>query len=84
MGNALTQKKFSINREQEQFLETCKQWGFSDQSSLVREALNRLMKELKVKKRKSLMADKARELAAEYTADKELTAFTDLDAEDFV
>ena len=30
------------------------------------------------------MAEKARELLADYGTDKELTAFTDLDGEDFV
>ena len=36
---ALTPKKFSISPEQKSFLEAYKQWGFSDQSSIVREAL---------------------------------------------
>jgi len=30
------------------------------------------------------MAQKARELVSEYTTDKELTPFTDLDGEDFL
>ena len=80
----LIQKKFSISPEQKQFLENCKQWGFSDQSGIVREALSRFIKELKIKRRKSLMAQKAQELLPDYTQNKELTAFTDIDAEDFL
>jgi len=79
----LTQKKISLSREQKQFLENYKKWGFSNQSSIVREALDRFIKELKIKERKSLMAQKAQELLSDYTDDKELTAFTDLDGEDF-
>ncbi|MGR3175065.1 MAG: hypothetical protein ACUZ8I_13650 [Candidatus Scalindua sp.] len=82
--NALTQKKFSISREQKKFLENYKQWGFSDQSSIVREALNRFIKELEIKERKGLMAQKAKELLPDYIEDKELIAFTDLDDEDFL
>jgi len=58
--------------------------GFSDQSSIVREALNRLIKEFKIKQRKSQMAQKARELFSDYTTDRELTTFTDLDGEEFL
>jgi metal-responsive CopG/Arc/MetJ family transcriptional regulator len=80
----LTQKKISISLEQKQFLENYKQWGFTDQSSIIRKALNQLIKELKTKQRKSQMAQKARELFPDYTTDKELTLFTDLDGEDFL
>ncbi|MBW2664258.1 MAG: hypothetical protein JRD93_20345 [Deltaproteobacteria bacterium] len=81
----LTQKKISITPpEQKQFLENYKQWGFTDQSSIVREALTQLINGLKTKQRKSLMAQKARELLSDYTTDKELTTFTDLDGEDFL
>jgi metal-responsive CopG/Arc/MetJ family transcriptional regulator len=80
----LTQKKISISTEQNEFLENYKQWGFTDQSSIVREALNQFIKELKTKQRKSQMAQKARQLLSDYTADKELTTFTDLDGEDFL
>jgi hypothetical protein len=80
----LTQKKISISSEQKQFLENYRQWGFTDQSSIVREALNQFIKELKTKQRKSQMAQKARQLLSDYTADKELTTFTDLDGEDFL
>ena len=80
----LTQKKFSISPEQKRFLESYRQWGFTDQSSIVREALDRLIKEFKIKQRKSQMAKKARELLSDYTTNKELTIFTDLDGEDFL
>jgi len=78
-----TQKKFSISSEQKQFLENYRQWGFTDQSSIVREALTRFINEIKTRQRKSRMAQKARELISDYTTDKELTAFSDLDGEDF-
>jgi len=80
----LTQKKLSISLEQKQFLENYRQWGFTDQSSIVREALTRFIKELKTKQRKNQIAQKARELLPEYTTEKELTTFTDLDGEDFL
>ena len=81
---ALTQKKFSISIQHREFLEHCKEWGFSDQSSLVREALERFIKELKTKTRKKHMEHKAQELLAEYSEDKALTVFTDIDSEDFL
>jgi len=80
----LAQKKFSISIEQKKFLEECKEWGFSDQSTLVREALDRFMKELKTRERKNLMEKKAKELVSDYLKDRELTIFTDLDGEDFL
>lgn len=80
----LTQKKFSISLEQKKFLENFRQWEFSDQSSIVREALDRFIEELKIKERKRLMAQKAQELLPDYSEDKELIAFTDLDGEDFL
>jgi len=80
----LTQKKISISSEQKQFLENYRQWGFADQSSIVREALTLFIGELKTSQRKTQMAQKARELVSEYTTDQELTPFTDLDGEDFL
>ena len=32
-----------------------KKWGFSDQSSIVREALERFMREIKIRERKDMM-----------------------------
>ena len=80
----LTQKKISISSEQNEFLENYKQWGFTDQSSIVREALTQLIKEVKTRQRKSQMAQKASELLSDYRTDKELATFTELDGEDFI
>ena len=80
---ALKQKKISISSEQNEFLENYRQWGFTDQSSIVREALERYIKEVKSKHRKKIMAAKAKELLSDYGAGKELTTFTELDGEDF-
>jgi len=80
----LAQKKISISSEQNEFLENYKQWGFTDQSSIVREALTQLIKEVKTRQRKSQMAQKASELLSDYGTDKELTTFTELDGEDFI
>ena len=80
----LTQKKISISTEQNEFLENYKQWGFTDQSSIVREALTQFIKEVKTRQRKSQMAQKAKELLSDYKTDKELTNFTELDDEDFI
>lgn len=80
----LNQKKFSISREQMKFLKNYKKWGFSDQSSIVREALDRYIREVKTQQRKRLMAQKSREILSDYLEDKELTTLTDLDSEDFL
>ena len=81
---ALIQKKISITNEQKQFLENYKKWGFSDQSSIIREALRLFINELVTKERKTLMAQKAQDLLSDYIKDKDFTAFTDLDEEDFL
>jgi metal-responsive CopG/Arc/MetJ family transcriptional regulator len=80
----LTQKKISISTEQNEFLENYKKWGFTDQSSIVREALSQFIKEVKTRQRKSQMAQKAKELLSDYKTDKELTNFTELDGENFI
>ena len=79
-----TQKKFTISLDQKEVLADCKKWGFSDQSSIVREALNRFIKELGIKQRKDVMKKKAQELLADYVEDEELTIFDNLDGEDFI
>ena len=48
----VTQKKFSINVNQQEFLADYKKWGFSDQSSTVREALDRSIREIRTRERK--------------------------------
>ena len=78
------QKKVSITTEHKQFVENYKKWGFSDQSSIIREALSRFIRDIEASRRKSLMAQKAKELLSDYREDKELTTFTDLDGDDFL
>ena len=51
----VTQKKFSININQKEFLTDYKKWGFSDQSSIVREALDRFIREIRTRERKDLI-----------------------------
>ena len=77
------QKKFSITHDHKDFLENYKKLGFSGQSSIVRAALSLFIKDFEAKKRKTMMAQKARELAADYKNGAELTAFTSLNGEDF-
>ena len=72
----LTQKKFSISIEQKRFLENYQKWGYSDQSSIVRTALDSFMKELQAAERKSLMKRKAQELFADYQENGRLTKFS--------
>ena len=77
----LTQKKFSISIEQKRFLENYRRWGYSDRSSIVRDALNSFMKELESAERKTLMKKKAQELSSEYK-DGCLTVFFKPDKSD--
>jgi len=77
----LTQKKFSISLEQKRFLENYRKWGYSDRSSMVREALDNFIKELESAARKKLMEKKAYELSSDYTKDK-LTIFSKITKED--
>ena len=81
---ALVQKKVSITHEHRHFIENYKKWGFSDQSSVIREALDLFIREVEANRRKTLMTQKAQELLSDYTEDRELTAFIDLDGEDFL
>lgn len=48
----VTQKNFSINVNQKEFLADYIKWGFSDQSSIVREALDRSIREIKTRERR--------------------------------
>ena len=77
----LTQKKFSISIEQKRFLENYRRWGYSDRSSIVRDALNSFMKELEAAERKTLMKKKAQELSSDYI-DGRLTVFSKTDNRD--
>ncbi len=72
----LTQKKFSISVEQKHFLENYRRWGYSDRSSIVRDALNIFMKELETAERKTMMKKKAHELSSDYKENGRLTVFS--------
>ena len=72
----LTQKKFSISVEQKRFLENYRKWGYSDRSSIVRDALNSFIKELEVAERKTIMKKKAHELSSDYKENGRLTVFS--------
>ena len=75
----LTQKKFSISVEQKQFLENYRRWGYSDRSSIVRDALHSFMKELETVERKTVMKKKAQELSSDYKENGRLTVFSKVD-----
>ena len=77
----LTQQKFSISLEQKRFLENYRKWGYSDRSSIVRDALNSFIKELEDVKRKTLMEKKAQELSSDYKKGQ-LTLFSKIINED--
>ena len=72
----LTQKKFSISLEQKRFLENYRRWGYSDRSSIVRDALNTFMRELESAERKNIMKKKAQELSSDYKENGRLTVFS--------
>ena len=72
----LTQKKFSISVEQKRFLENYQRWGYSDRSSIVRDALNIFMRELETAERKTIMKKKAQELSSDYKENGRLTVFS--------
>ena len=78
----LTQKKFSISIEQKRFLENYKRWGYSDRSSIVRDALNSFIKELEAAERKTIMKKKAQELSPDYKENGRLTVFSKVDKKD--
>ena len=75
----LTQKKFSISIEQKRFLENYRRWGYSDRSSIVRDALNSFIKELEAAERKIKMKKKAQELSSDYKENGRLTVFSKVD-----
>ena len=72
----LIQKKFSISVEQKRFLENYRRWGYSDRSSIVRDALNIFMRELETAERKTIMKKKAQELSSDYKENGRLTVFS--------
>ena len=78
----LTQKKFSISVEQKRFLENYRKWGYSDRSSIVRDALNIFMRELETAERKTIMKKKAQELSSDYKENGRLTVFSKVNKKD--
>lgn len=78
----MIQKKITIKKEQGAFLATCKKFGFSDQSSMVRAALDAFIKEIERKRRRDKISQKAKELASLYYEDTSLTVFTAIDGDD--
>jgi hypothetical protein len=81
--STMVQKKISIKPEQEAFLATFRKFGFADQSSMIRAALDNFIKGTKRKQRRSQITQKAGELAALYGHHTDLTAFTAIDGDDF-
>ncbi len=79
----MVQKKLTVKKEQAAFLETCKEFGFTDQSSMVRAALDIFIKKIKRKHRRAKISQKAAELATLYCKDTDLTAFTSIDGDVF-
>jgi hypothetical protein len=67
------QAKFSVHENQAVFLNSYKEYGFKDKSSMMREALNLLKKELELNKLRQ-SADLYAEI---YSEDAELKALTD-------
>lgn len=78
----MIQKKITLKKEQGAFLATCKKFGFSDQSSMVRAALDVFIKEIERKRRRDKISQKAKELASLYNEDTNLTVFTAIDGDD--
>ena len=78
----LIQKKFSISVEQKRFLENYRRWGYSDRSSIVRDALNIFMRELETAERKTIMKKKAQELSSDYKENGRLTVFSKVEKRD--
>ncbi len=81
---SITQKKFSITTGQSRFLEQYREWGYSDQSSIVRDALTRFIRDSLRNQRKIQMKKKSKDLLGVYETDRELTAFSVLDGEDLL
>ena len=79
----MIQKKITLKKEQGAFLAACKEFGFTDQSTLVRAALDVFIKEIKRKQRRNIMSQKARELVTLYDEDTDLTVFTTIDGDAF-
>ena len=80
----MIQKKITLKKEQGAFLATCKKFGFADQSSMVRAALDVFIKEIERKRRRDKISQKVKELAALYNEDTNLTVFSTIDGDNFL
>lgn len=80
--STMIQKKITLNKTHGDFLAACKKFGFTDQSSMVRAALDAFLKEIKRKQRRTKILQKAEELTVLYGEGKDLTAFTIIDGDD--
>ena len=69
----MVQAKFSLSRDQIEFLSQHHTWGFPDKSALVREALD----EMKAKLARERLAESARLYAEVYAQEDELRELTD-------
>ena len=75
----MIQAKFSLEESQLTFLEHCKEYGFKDKSSVIRQALNRLRRELEQTK-----LEQSASLYAElYDTDDETRDLTQLAIKDW-
>jgi len=81
--NIMIQKKITLKQEHAAFLSACKEFGFSDQSTMVRAALDIFIKDIKRKRRRAKISKKAEELATLYNEAADLTSFTTIDGDDF-
>jgi len=75
----MQQTKFSCKENQVEFLNNYKEYGFKDKSDMVREALNRLKKELESQKLK----ESADLYAETYMEDSDLKELTESAAQDW-
>ena len=75
----MQQTKFSCKENQVEFLNNYKEYGFKDKSDMVREALNRLKKELESQKLK----ESADLYAETYMEDPDLKELTESAAQDW-
>jgi hypothetical protein len=80
--SSMVQKKVTIRQEHAAFLAAHKDLGFTDQSSLVRNALDDFIKETRRRQRRSMILQKANELVDLYVEDSELTEFTAIDGDE--
>jgi len=75
----MQQTKFSCKENQVEFLNNYKEYGFKDKSDMVREALNRLKRELESQKLK----ESADLYAETYMEDSDLKELTESAAQDW-